>query len=45
MRLIVLFVAAFLLSGCSAMLVSGSAESEKRGDCTEEEREAKKSGC
>ena len=45
MRLIVIFITAFLLSGCSALLVSGSAESEKRSDCTEEEREANKRGC
>jgi uncharacterized protein YceK len=45
MRLIVIFVVAFLMSGCSAMLMSGSAESEKRSDCTKEEREAEKRGC
>jgi len=45
MRLIVLLVIALLMSGCSAMLMSGSAESEKRSDCTEEEREAEKRGC
>jgi uncharacterized protein YceK len=45
MRLIVLLVTAFLMSGCSAMLMGGSAESEKRSDCTKEEREAEKRGC
>lgn len=45
MRMIFLIVIAFVLSGCSAMLVSGSAESDKRGDCTEQEREAEKRGC
>ena len=45
MRLIVLLVIGFLVSGCSAMLLSGSAETEQRSDCTESEREAKKSGC
>ena len=45
MRLIVIFIIGSLLAGCSALLVSGSAESEKRSDCTEEEREAEKRGC
>ena len=45
MRFIVLIVTAFLLSGCSSMLLSGSAETEKRSDCTESEREAQESGC
>lgn len=45
MRFIVLLVTALLLTGCSAMLLSGSAETEKRSDCTESEREAEKSGC
>jgi uncharacterized protein YceK len=45
MRLIVLLVIAFMLSGCSAMLVGGSAESEKRSDCTESEKEAEERGC
>ena len=45
MRLTVLVVVALLLSGCSSMLLSGSAETEQRKDCTENEREAKKDGC
>ena len=45
MRLIVILVIAFLLSGCSAMLLSGSAENERRSDCTEAEKEAQKRGC
>jgi uncharacterized protein YceK len=45
MRIIVLLVAASMLSGCSAMLLSGSAESERRSDCTETEKEAEKRGC
>jgi len=32
-------------SGCSAMLVGGGAESEQKSECTESEKEAKKSGC
>jgi len=38
-------VMVFALSGCTAMLVSGSAESEKPSDCTESEKEAEKRGC
>jgi hypothetical protein len=45
MRLIVILVMMFAFSGCTAMLVSGSAESEKPSDCTESEKEAKKRGC
>jgi uncharacterized protein YceK len=45
MRFIVLLVIASMLSGCSAMLLSGSAESERRSDCTETEKEANKRGC
>ena len=45
MRFIVLLVIATMLSGCSAMLLSGSAESERRSDCTETEKEANKRGC
>jgi len=44
-QLIVAVVMLFSLSACSAMLVSGSAESEKRDNCTESEREAEKRGC
>ena len=45
MRKIVLLVTVLLLTGCSAMLLSGSAETEKRSDCTESEREDGKRGC
>ena len=45
MRLIVLLLVASMLSGCSAMLLSGSAESERRSDCTETEKEAQQRGC
>ncbi len=45
MRLIVILVMMFALSGCTAMLVSGSAESEKPSDCSESEKEAEKRGC
>ncbi len=45
MRIIVLLVTALLLTGCSAMLLGGSAETDKRSDCTESEREAEKRGC
>ena len=45
MRIIVLLVVVSLLWGCSAMLLSGSAESERRSDCTETEKEAEKRGC
>ena len=45
MRIIVILVMMFALSGCTAMLVSGSAESEKPSDCTESEKEAEKRGC
>jgi uncharacterized protein YceK len=45
MRLLALLVMIFALSGCSAMLIGGSAESEKRSDCTEQEKEAGKRGC
>ncbi len=45
MRLIVLLVVASALSGCSAMLLGGSAESEPRSDCTETKKEAQERGC
>ncbi len=45
MRLFVLVAMLFMLSGCTAMLVSGSAESEQGGDCTESEKKAEKRGC
>jgi hypothetical protein len=45
MRIITLLVLMFALSGCTAMLVSGGAESSKQDECTESEREAEKSGC
>ena len=45
MRLIVLIVMLTALSGCSAMLMSGSAEHERPSDCTESEKEANERGC
>ncbi len=45
MRIITLLVMMFALSGCTAMLVGGGAESGKQDECTESEREAEKSGC
>jgi hypothetical protein len=45
MRILGLLVMMIALSGCTAMLVSGSAESGKQTDCTESEKEAEKSGC
>ena len=45
MRIITLLVLMFALSGCTAMLVSGGAESSKQDECTESEEEAEKSGC
>ena len=45
MRIITLLVLMFALSGCTAMLVSGGAESSQQDECTESEREAEKSGC
>ena len=45
MRLTVLVILVLGLSGCSAMLMSGSAEHERPSDCTESEKEANKRGC
>ncbi len=45
MRLIVILILFLGLSGCSAMLMSGSAEHERPNDCTESEKEANKRGC
>jgi len=45
MRLTVLLIMMFMLWGCSAMLVGGSAEHERSGDCTQSEKEAGKDGC
>jgi len=45
MRILTLLVLLFALSGCTAMLVSGGAESSKQDECTENEKEADKSGC
>ena len=45
MRSIVIVMLLFALSGCSAMLLSGSAEHDKPSDCTESEKEANERGC
>jgi hypothetical protein len=45
MRIIKLLVLMIALSGCTAMLVSGGAESSKQDECTESQKEANKSGC
>lgn len=45
MRILVLLIMIVTLSGCTAMLVSGSADSGKRDNCSESEKEAQKSGC
>ena len=45
MRILVLLVMMLAFSGCTAMLVGGSAESEQQSECTESEKEAEKSGC
>jgi len=45
MRILVLLIIAYTLSGCSAMLLSGSAENQKADDCTESDKEAHKRGC
>jgi len=33
------------ISGCTALLVSGSADSDKQQECTKSEIEAEKRGC
>ena len=45
MRILVLLVMILAFSGCTAMLVSGGAESQEQSECTEREKEAEKSGC
>jgi len=45
MRILILLAMLLAFSGCTAMLVTGSAESEKQSECTESEKEAEKSGC
>ena len=45
MRLSVLLIALLSVAGCSAMLMSGSAEHERPSDCTEREKEANERGC
>ena len=45
MRLTILLIMTIALSGCSAMLMSGSSDYEKPSDCTESEKEAKERGC
>lgn len=45
MRLLVLLVMIVALSGCTAMLVGGSADSGGADNCSESEKEATKRGC
>jgi len=45
MRLPVLILIMLAISGCTAMLVSGGAESGKKQECTKSEIEAEKRGC
>jgi hypothetical protein len=45
MRILALLVLIITLSGCTAMLVGGSAEGNKSDECSEREKEAEKSGC
>ena len=45
MRLAVLILIFLALSGCTAMLVGGGAESQKTQECTKSEIEAQKRGC
>jgi len=45
MRILIVVVMMFAFSGCTAMLVSGSAESGKQDECSESEKEAEKGGC
>jgi len=45
MRILILLVMMLSFSGCTAMLVSGSAESDKHDECTDSEKEAEKRGC
>ncbi|MDH3407891.1 MAG: hypothetical protein OEN51_00810 [Gammaproteobacteria bacterium] len=45
MRLLVLLVMIVTLSGCTAMLVGGAADSGGQDNCSESEKEAQKRGC
>jgi uncharacterized protein YceK len=45
MRILVLLAMMSALSGCTAMMVGGSAESGKPAECSESEKEAEKRGC
>jgi hypothetical protein len=45
MRIPVLILILVAISGCTAMLVSGGAESDKQQECTKSEKEAEKRGC
>jgi uncharacterized protein YceK len=45
MRLLAMFLMIVTLSGCSAMLVGGSADSGGQVNCSESDKEAKKRGC
>ena len=45
MRILTSLVLAILLSGCTAMLVGGSADTGKQSECSESDKEAGKRGC
>ena len=45
MRLLVLTLMIMTLSGCTAMLVGGGAETGTQNECSESDKEAKKRGC
>jgi len=45
MRLPLLILMLLAISGCTAMLVGGGAESDKQQECTKSEIEAGKRGC
>jgi len=45
MRIMVILMMLFALSGCTALLVSGEADSGEQSECTQSDKEAEKSGC
>jgi len=45
MRLLAMLVMIVTLSGCTAMLVGGSADSGGQENCSESDKEAQKRGC
>ncbi len=45
MRIVILLVMMFAFSGCTALLVSGGAESSSQDECTDSEKEAGKREC